>query len=246
MRRQDKSHTRKVRMFLNKTYCHAFNLGLYWRRHTWLHIFETISPCFNQTFLISQSHLAYFGFGAYLNLHFYRNLFFSHSYSFSLVGLLQKQLSQLAWLLIPWVSQRYRRFSGWSMPLHFFSLTFVSSSLSPLCNTPNCPHSRGGSQTSSSVCLRVTKPFSLLRPYSCLRAAVTPLLGTNKPEQSTTVPNHLPHLLHMPSPAFTPPSLWGGVKPIPAILSFGFPIHTSSSSCYLISRGPHLILGDTG
>lgn len=98
-------------------------------------------------------------FGAYLKLHFYRNVCFSLTVtlSFSLMGLLQKQLSQLVWLLIPWVSQRYRRISGWSMPLDCFSLTFVSSSLSPLCNSPNCPYSRSGSQTSPSVCLRVTK-----------------------------------------------------------------------------------------
>lgn len=133
-------------------------------------------------------------------------MFFSHSYSFSLAGLLQKQLSELLWLLIPWVSQRYRRCSGWSTPLDCFSLTFVSSSPSPLWNTPNCPYSRGGSQTSSSVCLRVTKHLPSAQSSQLLRAAVAPLLGTNKPEQSIPEPNHLPHLLHMPSPAFTPHS----------------------------------------
>lgn len=173
-------------------------------------------------------------------------MFFSHSYSFSLPN-----LSQLAWLLIPWVSQRCRRFPGWSMPLDCFSLTFVSSSLSPLCNSPNCPYSRAGSQTSSPVCLRVTKHLLSAQTLQLLRAAATPLLGTNNPEQSITEPSICPtssicplQLLHPTHCVF--PTADGGVKPIPAILSFGFPIHTSSSLRYLISRGAHLVLGDAG
>lgn len=88
-------------------------------------------------------------------------MFFSHSYSFSLAGLLQKQLSELVWLLIPCVSQRYRRFSSWSMPLDCFSLTFVSSSLSSLCNAPNCPYSEAASNL--FICL----PESNKAPSLC-------------------------------------------------------------------------------
>lgn len=172
----------------------------------------TISPRFNQTFYFTLTKPSYpLWFGAYSKLRFYWNLWFSLlvTPSVSLTRLFQKQLSQLVWLLNPWVSQRYSSLSSWSTPLHqdWFSLTFVSSSLFPLYQHLKLPlllEEQSNlfiwgclSEHNKATCVCVSFTAGSSQQNDSFP------LGTSKPEQSIMESDHLPHLIHMPSSDFT-------------------------------------------